>query len=345
MRRSKQANAKVYRVPADSRIKSMTESMCNVLEHRDFKLLRSFWERDLVGIKITCPFRDKEQQLMAGFIRAVGESAGKSELRAFICDTSNRHRNSFSSALDQIGEAYCDCFEELHRLLPFFTLDGITGDYEYTDKINGDEIFLGGEIVNLDGLLAVTLPFEHRLCGIAGALYGIGTGLASRRGKIRQRTQNKPQVDASKCYSCRRCLHGCPVRAISLGPRHVVIDEKRCVDCGKCVEIAKRCGISYDWNATPEYFRARMLEHAAGAIKVLGTHMIFIVILPSPQGPGKTELLISRDPVAVDAAMLALARESGGFAVTLLDEAEKQLDCAVSLGVGSAEYQLVEVAY
>ena len=36
------------------------------------------------------------------------------------------------------------------------------------------------------------------------------------------------------CVSCGACADACPVRAISMGDDHMVIDAGACIDCGAC---------------------------------------------------------------------------------------------------------------
>jgi len=41
----------------------------------------------------------------------------------------------------------------------------------------------------------------------------------------------------SLCNQCGSCIAACPVHAISLGEKSVIIDRTLCTDCGKCVEV------------------------------------------------------------------------------------------------------------
>ena len=240
-------------------IKKMSEALRYVLEYRRLPFFKNYWSRQLVGIKPSCIGSKTSRKRLFKLINGIGDSLKKKDVSAFLCDTSNRHRNISSNALEQIKESYCDCISNADLNLSVFMLDGINGNYECTKKINGHDVFLAGELPHLDGLLLVTSLFKHQLCGLSGALYNLGAGLASKRGKIKQRTLGKPQVNVDKCYSCKNCLHACPVEAIYMEDNHVVIDEKKCVDCGRCVEIAKRCGFSYHWDATPNYFQKNFI--------------------------------------------------------------------------------------
>ncbi len=339
-----QSSSLIYRIPVHD-LKRMGDSVRYVLGHRRYRLLRSFWTKQIIGIKSSCSELQSDRQAMSGLIRACGISLMENKLRGFVCDTSKRHKHISSNALDHIDEAYCDCPDEISRNLPFFMLDGINGNYEYVSKTAGDiEVCLAGEIGNIDGMLVLSFPFEHELCGMAGALYNIGAGLASKRGKIKQHTKNKPQVTVEKCYACRRCVHECPVKAISMNDRHVVIDEELCIDCGKCVEIARYCGISYDWNADPDYFIRRIIEHASGAMEILSGKTIFINVVPEYEGKCGS-LLISRDPLAVDLAGRELGRKKGHDSAESTQKTDSQMALAADMGLGSKKFFIETISY
>ncbi len=337
----------VFNIPAANPKEDYAASMVNVLSHRAFRLLSAFLENQLVALKGSCGESPEEGARLAAYIKAAGLYLKQRKVSVFMCDTTNRHKDISSNALKQIEEARCQCFDELRDLFSFFMLDGINGSYEYVRKVRklgGVEVYLAGELPNLDGMFAVSAPFAHHRCGVAGALYSLGAGLASKRGKIKQHTMDKPKVRVERCYACKRCLKECPVKAIWMDGHHVAIDDDRCVDCGRCVEIAKRCGISYAWNATTDHFRRKVIEHAAGAMEVLKGRIVLANVLFDGKGRLK-RILISRDPVALDAATVEACRANGLFDPDALDELESQISAAETAGIGNAAFQGEEIAY
>ncbi|MCK5845536.1 MAG: DUF362 domain-containing protein, partial [Victivallales bacterium] len=272
----------------------MSNALNYVLEYRRWSFFRYFWKRQLVGIKPSFSGDPAKCETLFHLINSIGAALKRKDVSAFICDTSNRHKKVSSNALEQIRESYCDCLDITRFDLPIFMLDGINGNYEHIVKRDGRELYLGGELPHLDGIILLSSVIAHPLCGVTGAVYNLGAGLASKRGKIKQRTLTKPRVNVDKCYFCKRCLRACPVNAIAMGDGHVVIDETQCVDCGRCVEIAKRCGISYDWNATPMHFQKMMVEYASAAADLLGRKAIFINLIAAADGAIEG-LLVSRD--------------------------------------------------
>ena len=338
----------VYHLPAANPKEDYAESLVNVLTYRAYRLFGVFLESQLVAIKASCGESKEENARLAKYVEAAGRELKCKRVSVFMCDTTNRHKDISSNALKQIEEARCQCFEELRSLLSFFMLDGINGSYEHPIKpkaLGGKkEVYLGGELPNLDGIFALTAPFAHGLCGVAGSLHNLGAGLASKRGKIKMHTLGKPRVKVERCFACKRCLKECPTKAIYMDGAHVAIEEDKCVDCGRCVEIARRCGISYAWNATSEHYMETMLEHAVGAIEMLKGKIIFANVVFDPNGCLK-RIFVSRDPVAVDAATLENAKTDAAFPKENLDAFKRQIDAAAKLGVGSKEREIVEVAY
>jgi uncharacterized Fe-S center protein len=338
------SSAKLYHVPSMNDKQHSVTAMQNILEHREYHLFSSFFRKQIIGLFISCKQTENELELLFPFVKEAATSLKKKDTWSFICDTSNRHKDIDSNALQQIEQSSL-YLEDMKKILPCFMLDGINGNYEFIAKGSDrkTEVFLGGEIPNLDGLLIFSVPQVHDLCGIAGSLFCMGAGLASKRGKIKLYSEDKPQVNVSKCYGCRRCLHECPVNAIKMGDRHVRIDNSKCVDCGRCVEIAKRCGISYNWNATPDYFQKKMLYHAETVGKVLKNKLIFISIIPLKDD--RIEVLISKDPVASDKATLKIIKKYKAFKKENLDIFEKQIQQAIQLGIGNEDFKQEDIAY
>jgi ferredoxin len=91
-----------------------------------------------------------------------------------------------------------------------------------------------------------------------------------------------PARDGGRCTGCGRCVHSCPVQAISLVPRNPQqhdagqalkrlvshIDVERCLGCGVCVGVCDRDALAMERRPRPqhvplnqvEYLTRRMLE-------------------------------------------------------------------------------------
>ena len=41
------------------------------------------------------------------------------------------------------------------------------------------------------------------------------------------------------CKKCIRCVKACPVDAISIVNEKVTLDNKKCINCGKCIQVCE----------------------------------------------------------------------------------------------------------
>ena len=340
-------STKVYYIPTDTKPTKdkAVLSVANVLNHRMFYLLRMYCGNEIVGIKPCCKDRYSYERL--DFVAQISDLLREQGVDVLLCDTTDTFMKRNSTAISAVETAKCNGLDSGFPHLVF--LDGLKGDHSFvTDQENGDgKTYLSGELENLDGLIMISEPDIHKLGGINGALFNMGEGLASKQGKIRQYSMSKPQVNVTKCYTCRRCLRACPVEAIYMAEKHVDIDKEKCINCGKCVEIARFGGISYSWDATSEYFSSSILQYAKRANKTLNYRTIFINFI-SDINNGKNDylgILISRDPVAVDKASVDLLSKQSNDLSTDNKAIAGLFDKAISMDVGSLDYDLVTVAY
>ena len=150
-----------------------------------------------------------------------------------------------------------------------------------------------------------------------------------------------------KCYACRRCVRECPSHAIAIVEGHVVIDSRKCIKCGRCVEIAHYGGITYDWNAPPEHYSRSVAKHAKGVLAVLGQKVVCVnIIVSGDRNHGSfAGAMVSQDPVAVDSATLDFCESHQIFSKAEVQRMRDHIETAQSVGVGTPEYRLETVAY
>lgn len=342
---SKNVTANVYYVPASAQYTTDRDVLVleTILAHRTYGFLSRFNQRDIVGIKLCENSPEPTLQYAHAFARLL-RMRGQSP---FFCGTSKRHIETECNAvvrmqneLDQSNGA-----ARTH----FMALDGMYGEHEisriYDRRIERD-VYLAGELPNLKGLVSISCFVPDADREPCGSIVNLGQGLASKKGKIHQRTTSCPQVHIKKCYACRRCVRACPTRAISILDGHVAINPNKCVKCGKCVEIAHYGGITYDWNATSEHYCNAVAKHAKAALAVLDNEVTCInVIKPDTDTGSFAGAMVSHDPVAADCATLDYCVNARLVSEEYVRRIKERVHSGQSQGVGSVEYDLETVAY
>jgi uncharacterized protein len=341
-----------------------------IMKYRNFNLLDTFSKGNLVGVKLyfgedcDCNFIDPE------FVSSTINMLRQRSVDPILCDTTNKYNNRFDNIYKHINtirdntDFTYDCSN-----VPFVMLDGVNGYSEvvrnttqttnYSEMAtlsDHDQVYLAGELENMKGLIIFSRLTPHHRSGMQGAINNIGFGLASRKGKVRQHSVSKPQVDLDKCVLCGKCIYVCPVKAISIINKRIVIDGNKCIDCGKCVEYAYRGDISYQWNATQEHCQRTMASHALGVANMFSSKIIYCNFLTNFSNPDEKKgdtmnigILFSKDPVAIDHASIELIK---AYDKRLLPQMASrdvdyniQLEYGEMIGLGTRQYKLTTIAY
>ncbi|MBL7114801.1 MAG: DUF362 domain-containing protein [Kiritimatiellae bacterium] len=315
----------------------------NILTFRSYHLLRTFSRGDIVGACSGTNMTAMSQNCLLGVLRSLRRSG----VAPVICDTTTDYRDTQWNAVGRL-HTLRKLFAESDA--PIVMLDGLKGTYEIVRRAHHDlpEARIAGELPSLQGAVLVSCPQIHPQSGLSGALVNLGLGFASRRGKIRHHAMNIPHVHQEKCYTCRRCLRECPVHAISMADGHVVIDPERCINCGRCVEIAHFGGITYEWDATSKHFCSTLTAHALAALETLRKRVVFISILNLPATKAQRAnqvLLFSRDPVAIDAATMKLFTNHDLLDQSHAQRTEQLIEQATEAGIGTARLFIEYVAF
>jgi len=343
----KMAPTNVYFVPPSVQYATDRDvfALETILAHRTYKFVSRFRKHDVVGVKSCENFPMLTSRYVTAFVRLLKESGQA----AFVCSTSNRHLDTKSNGIVSAQNALDGC-ESPGEIIPFMVLDGIYGEHEIARKHQRtleNDVYLAGELPNLDGAVSVCCFASSEDTTVCGSIVNLGQGLASKKGKIHQRTTRYPQVHVQKCYACRRCVRECPNHAIAIVDGHVAIDSRKCIKCGKCVEIAHYGGITYDWNATPEHYNKAVARHTKGVLAVLENKVVCVNIIMSGDSRGRlfSGAMVSLNPVAVDCATLDFCESHQLLPDESVERGRRQVHAAQSAGVGTIEYKVETVAY
>jgi uncharacterized Fe-S center protein len=258
------------------------------------------------------------------------------------------YKGSRTNAKDHLATARDHGFD-----MPIDILDGEAG--QDAVEINGCKI--GKGIENYDSLVVLTHFKGHMMAGFGGSIKNLGMGLGSRAGKLDMHSTVKPSVNRDKCIGCGVCIKNCNSEAIYFNENKAQVDEKKCVGCAMCIAVCEARAINVPWQGgTSERLQQKMAEYSKAILSKF-SNPIFINVLHNiteecdcmgtKQTPIMEDIgiLASCDIVAVDKASLDLADKFSKNKFSEINSVDKmnQIKVAQELGLGSAEYELVEI--
>ena len=214
---------------------------------------------------------------------------------------------------------------------------------------------IGKDFSDFDQMIVLSHFKGHTLAGFGGAMKQLSMGCASKGGKLEMHMGIKPKISNRKCKKCDLCLSRCNEDAITIGEKKSFIDHDKCVGCGACLSICPHKAVSimslsgiYSMIFERSDFYEKLMEYAYAAL--IGKSNISINFAmnitkgcdcePRKMKPIMDDfgILISSDPLAIDKACYDMVKERGkafrGF---------KQFEYAESIGLGSTNYEIVEI--
>lgn len=260
---------------------------------------------------------------------------------------------------------------------PIIIADGTWGNEGTKVKVNGlqlEEVSLAKAIVQADVIIPITHFKGHNLAGFGGAIKNLGMGGTTKEGKSLCHTYGKPMIDLQKCNHCGICMLLCPVNAISKNGERMQIDQDTCNGCLHCYDKCPKRAVKTKWTRNND-LQIRMADSVFALTKAIGSRKIgifnFIMdvtpdcdCFPWSDVPIVPDIgiLASTDPVAIDKASVDLVNKApiipgskaSAQAKPSIDKFKLihpetdwtvQLDSATELGLGTKNYELIEVNY
>jgi len=331
-------------------------------------------ENDLVAVKLHWGERGNLAFLPPPLIRTlISEIEGNGGL-PFVTDANTLYNGSRRNAYDNLMTAYGNGFTPAVIGAPVMVADGLFGDDYVNVKIEGRHFStckIASGVHRANALISVAHFKGHEGTGFGGTIKNVGMGCAAPSGKQNQHSDVKPKVTAKKCTGCRSCMKKCPVSAITMTPeKKALIDKEVCIGCAECTIACRFEAIAVNWKSDLKIMQEKMAEYALAVIQEKrGKCAFFNVIInvtpdcdccnfsDVPIVPD-IGIVVSKDPVAADQAAVDLVnRTPGNRASKLGDKADSndkfralypvdwrhQLDHAQRIGLGSRDYQLVEI--
>ncbi|MBW2526567.1 MAG: DUF362 domain-containing protein [Deltaproteobacteria bacterium] len=217
---------------------------------------------------------------------------------------------------------------------------------------------IASAIMHARSMLVLTHATGHLGTGLGGALKNLGMGCASKKGKLRMHHGQHPRIDPEACTACGTCADWCPADAIAVADA-AAIDDERCIGCGECIAVCRDDAVRFDWGIMGRQLQERTVEYAAALVRAKPGRIAYVTVanaitkdcdclgVDQPPLLDDVGILASRDPVAIDEAVLALVEERAGKTLEAMSyprvDARDQLRHAVAMGLGEDRVELVEV--
>lgn len=229
-------------------------------------------------------------------------------------------------------------------------------------RIDG-KFFKAAKVASLflksDSIVGLAHFKGHMMTGFGGALKNIGMGCASREGKLAQHAEIAPIVDLQRCKGCMECVKACPADAIYKEGGHAVIDSSKCIGCATCIAACVHGAIEVPWESGGMNIQEKMIEYAGAVLLNKKGKTRFInfatkitgecdcLAKDDPKIVPDIGIFASKDPVGIDKACYDACNNAAGkdifSAVHPGRDGCKQLRYAAELGLGSLDYELIEL--
>lgn len=242
------------------------------------------------------------------------------------------------------------------------------------------EAKIGRAIMDADIILTLSHFKGHEATGFGGALKNLGMGCGSRAGKMEMHNAGKPFVDQELCIGCGNCAAICAHDAPHITNRKAAIDTDKCVGCGRCIGVCPKDAVSTPDDEANDILNKKIAEYTWAVLHGKPNFHVNLVVDVSPCCDCHSEndvpivpnvgMFASFDPVALDMACAdavnrqpvmpgsrlaemfghnhdeSLGRtDDRDYFIASMPETDWRvcIDHAVRMGLGSKEYELIEV--
>ena len=297
------------------------------------------------------------------FVRLVCESLLQKGATPFLCDTNTLYRGRRTNSKDHLQIA------REHG----FTREATAAEVVIPDETRKDnvaEVAINGKFIKTAKILKIFQDADavvdiahfkgHIMTGFGGVLKNVGMGCATREGKLAQHSDISPIVYLDNCVGCGACEEACPVKAVSIKDEKSNIDPEICIGCASCIAACKYNAIDVNWDAGGSAIQEKMIEYAKAALKDKSEKCAFInfaikitgecdcLAKDDPRIAPDIGIFVSRDPVSADKAAfdltVALSKKDIFKEAHPNREGSKQLNYAAAIGLGSLDYELINLS-
>ena len=311
--------------------------------------------------------------LRPNWAKAVADYVKSNGGRPFLTDCNTLYVGSRKNALDHLDTAFENGFNLFSTGCQILIADGLKGTDDVLVPVDGDYIKqakIGRAVMDADIIISLTHFKGHESTGFGGAIKNLGMGCGSRAGKMEMHSSGKPQVDQGRCVGCGECRRNCAHDAITIENHKAFIDHNKCVGCGRCIGACPEDAVKAGTDEANDILNYKIAEYTYAVIHGRPNFHISLVIDVSPYCDCHAEndipivpdigMFASFDPVALDQACADAVNRQPVIEGSVLSEKEhchhdhftdthpdtnweSCLEHAVKMGMGSREYELIEI--
>jgi uncharacterized protein len=342
-----------------------------LFEAANFKDLME--DDELVAVKLHFGEQGNDSYISPVLVRQVVDKIASIGAKPFITDTNTLYYGSRHNSPNHIKTAVLHGFDYAVSGAPIIIADGLKGENWKNIEIKQkhfENVKIAGDIEAADSMVVMSHFKGHEMAGFGGAIKNLAMGCAAIPGKIEQHACVKPTI-LEGCTSCGNCIMSCPEKALQMTENGAEMVYDRCIACNNCIYACSNSLIKLNWENMDE-FMEKMAEYALGAVKnkkgKVGYMNFLINITPDCDCLPWSDtsivpdigILVSDDPVALDAASYDLVNHQKGFKNSLLKEnylegedkfkgiwdkvdGHVQLRYGREIGLGNLKYDLIDV--
>lgn len=356
---------------------SLAAGLERLIEKLDFS--QAVAKDDVVAIKTHFGSRGAHRIVRPVFLRKIVEGVKASGGKPFVCDTVRINGWDYLEVANQNGINPQSVGCPVILADGIFGFDSI----EVKAGPVLDSVRVATAIHDAPAMIVVSHCKGHIESGYGGAIKNLAMGGVAGRHRSGDWRQARGHLHAAAgessvirdpelCTLCLQCLHVCPTEAIFEDGAGLRVDDDKCWRCGRCERVCPEGAIKLQKRGQNE-FQMALAEGAQAVLstfqpgKVLFFNFVLEVqpecdCMPGADTPVVQDqgILAARDIVAIEQAALdlinkavplpgSLAEERGVrvgqrvLAEALGIDGQQHIDAAARIGLGSREYELVEV--
>lgn len=316
--------------------------------------------------------------LRPNYAKAVTDVIRELGGKPFLTDCNTLYIGGRKNALDHIDSAYSNGFVPYATGCQILIADGLKGTDDVAVPVrNGEyvkEAKIGRAVMDADIFISLSHFKGHEATGFGGALKNIGMGCGSRAGKMEMHSAGKPHVSQENCIGCGRCSKICAHGAAIVTDKKARIDHKKCVGCGRCIGVCPKDAVLAASDEANDILNCKIAEYSQAVCDGRPCFHISLVMDVSPYCDCHAEndaaivpdvgMFASFDPVALDVACADAVNAQPPIRDSLLGESvehhtheerdhfgrvspetnwKSAIEHAVKIGLGNAEYELIQV--